>query len=110
MYYILDENKNVIICNKQECFDQREYMFNTHTKHIADDIVNGKRVSTIWLGIDHSWECVAKPLVFETMIFDKNSEELYYEIYLDRYSTWKEAEDGHQRAIEWVKNGCKERQ
>jgi hypothetical protein len=28
--------------------------------------------------------------------------------YQERYSTWKEAEEGHQKAIEWIKNGCKD--
>ena len=44
------------------------------------------------------------PIVFETMVFDGDRSDIYQE----RYATWKEAEDGHKRAIEWVKNGCKE--
>jgi hypothetical protein len=27
------------------------------------------------------------------------------EIYCRRYSTWQEAEEGHRKAIEWVKEG-----
>ena len=28
--------------------------------------------------------------------------------YQERYATWKEAEEGHKRAVQWVKEGCKE--
>jgi hypothetical protein len=28
--------------------------------------------------------------------------------YCERYSTWDEALEGHNKAIEWVKDGCKD--
>lgn len=103
MYYKLDENKNAAPCNLWEWAEQCENMRKTRTKHVNCEIINGKRISTIWLGLDHQWEDDGLPLIFETMVFDN-----YEEIYCDRYSTWKEAEEGHQKAVEWVKNGCKE--
>ena len=39
------------------------------------------------------------------MIKDDNNGWLDYQ---QRYSTWQEALEGHQKAIEWVNNGCKE--
>lgn len=111
MYYKLDENKNVIPCNNKEWGEQRELMARTNTKHVGEEIINDKIISTVWLGLDHNtllWTGSKNhpPHVFETMIFDK--EDGPYGCYLDRYSTWKEAEEGHQRAIQWVKDGCKE--
>ena len=43
----------------------------------------------MFLGLDHSWG--GKPLLFETMVFRNRSGEE-----MDRYSTWDEAEAGHQ--------------
>jgi hypothetical protein len=58
------------------------------------EVTPGVVVSTVFLGIDHSFGH-GPPLVFETMIFrDGQGEEMW------RYSTWEEAEDGHKRAVE----------
>lgn len=103
--YILDENRNAVPATTLEWAKQLEEMRGTHTKHVGDDIVDGKRISTVWFGLDHQWDDNGKPLIFETMIFNKNG---FSEIYMDRYSTWDEAEEGHQKAIEWVNNGCKD--
>lgn len=101
MYYKLDENKNVVPCSLEEWAKQRKEMERTHTKHVAEDIIDGKRISTVWLGIDHNvYE--KSPHVFETMIF--NNIDSYVESYCNRYSTYKEALEGHKEAIEWVKN------
>lgn len=54
--------------------------------------------STVFLGIDHNFSGAGEPLLFETMIFDKDGDELYQE----RYSTWEEAEAGHEKAIKHI--------
>jgi len=103
-FYKLNKDKSVSLCSAEEWSDQYEEMSRTKTKHVAKDLIDNKRISTVWLGLNNNfWD--GAPLVFETMVF--NSEDSRYEIYCDRYSTWKEAEEGHQKAIEWVKNGCK---
>lgn len=61
-------------------------------RRVARDQVDDYVVSTVFLGIDHAWD--EEPLVFETMIFDANGEELYQA----RYATWDRAVTGH----EWV--------
>lgn len=104
MYYKLDENKNVVPSSREEWSDFIEGNLPTNYKHVGDDMVDGKRVSTVFLGLDHNWNPESKiPIVFETMVF-RNSVDIYQE----RYSIWKEAEEGHQRAIQWVKDGCKD--
>jgi hypothetical protein len=102
--YKLDENKNAIPCSVEEWGEQLEEMRTNHTKHVADEDINGKRVSTVWLGLDHQWDENAPPHIYETMVFEDKG----YEIYCSRYSTWKEAEEGHQIAVQWVRDGCKE--
>ena len=103
MYYKLDENKNAVPCSPMEWGKCREEMFKCKTKHVAEKTIGDYWISTVWLGLDHQWGN-GKPLLFETMISNKGE----WEDYCDRYSTWIEAEEGHKRAVEWVKNGCKE--
>ena len=62
-----------------------------------ETLPNGKWVSTVWLGLDHSFS-ERKPLIFETMVFSSekgNSSEK-----MERYSTLEEAEKGHQEMVE----------
>lgn len=56
--------------------------------------INGEvHVSTIFLAVDHQTGG-GPPVLFETMIFGGP-----HDGYQERYSTWGEAEAGHQRAI-----------
>lgn len=55
------------------------------------------KVSTIFLGIDHNWG-EGPPLLFETMVFGGEHDE-----YQERYATYDEAIEGHERAIKLVK-------
>jgi hypothetical protein len=63
-------------------------------RHVALSIQEGIRVSTVFLGLDHSFDDDAPPLLFETMVFmDEKDEDC------ERYSTWEEAEAGHARMV-----------
>src|SRR5262245_14898324 len=48
-------------------------------------------ISTVFLGLDHQW-MDGPPLLFETMVFNGPCNE-----FQERYSTWKEAEEGHKK-------------
>jgi hypothetical protein len=66
-------------------------------KHVAaDDLPDGTRVSTVFLGTNHNFGD-GPPLWFETMVFPKGKWEA-----LDcaRYTTWAEAEAGHRAMVE----------
>lgn len=67
-------------------------------RRVADDTIDGKRVSTIFLGIDHGH--FGQSLWFETMIFSSGTmfSSGTSEEYCERYATYQEAEDGHTRA------------
>lgn len=97
--FILDKDKNVIPATLLEW---GQFLQETHDERIVQQTdVEDLIVSTVFLGLDHSFD--GSLHIFETMIFrDENGIG-----YCERYSTWKEAEEGHQRAIEWVKGGCK---
>jgi len=56
---------------------------------------DGKWISTVWLGLDHSFNG-QKPLIFETMVFkDKGLEVLDSK----QYTTLEEAEQGHEKVV-----------
>lgn len=95
--YYLNEDKSVSPCNLYQWAKQQHL----EIPHIGCDIVNDKVVSTIWLGINHNWDdSDSNPLIFETVVFDKDANSFHQE----RYSTYAEALKGHQDAIQWVKD------
>lgn len=67
---------------------------------------DGKWVSTVWLGIDHSFGS-GPPLIFETMVFNSDGKKdgrLGSELDCERYSTEAEAIAGHAAMVEkWLK-------
>ena len=67
-------------------------------KKVALDKVNGKTISTVFLGLDPSYGD-GPPMLFETMIFEAG--EVVGE--MDRYSTWDQAVDGHNAIVAKVK-------
>lgn len=60
----------------------------------------GYEVSTIWLGLDHSWDPEAPPIIFETLVITGiDEEELMY-----RYSTELEARAGHAEIVSMLES------
>ena len=53
-------------------------------------------LSTVWLGVEHGTDSNGKPLIFETMFFDKEEQ-------CKRYATEGEARRGHIRMLEDLK-------
>lgn len=92
--YILD-GKNPVPCD-----DINEWgkLFESKERIVKQDDFDGVRVSTVFLGIDHSF-MGGPPLLFETMIFGGEHDQ-----YCERYTTWEQAEAGHKIAKELVKN------
>ena len=71
--------------------------FEKADRHIGNDFIDGVRVSTVFLGIDHNFG-EGEPLLFETMIFGGEHSD-----YQERYSTLEEAKQGHLKAIKLAK-------
>lgn len=59
-------------------------------------------VSTVFLGLDHNFTGQGPPLLFETMVFGGALVQ-----HCERYSTWEEAEKGHEDIVEKIKKGIK---
>ncbi len=66
-------------------------------KRVAETTLpDGKWVSTVWLGLDHSFGG-DKPLIFETMVFSRKDDE--NDLDYQRYSTLEEAQKGHEEIV-----------
>ena len=68
------------------------WWFEKADRHVRESIQGDVRVSTVFLGLDHGFR--GRKELFETMVFVNGSS-----VDCERYSTWDEAEAGHQR---WV--------
>lgn len=61
------------------------------------------RISTVWLGTDHSYGRHGPPLIFETMSFYEGTGESRYNCACVRYQTLAEAERGHELTVKCIK-------
>ena len=60
------------------------------------ELGDGVYVSTVFLGLDHSFG-QGPPLLFETMVFGGQHDQD-----MDRYTTWEQAEAGHRATVERI--------
>lgn len=65
-------------------------------RRVAETIVDGYRVSTVFLGIDHNFGRGKLPVLWETMVFPEDS---YHDLYYERYTSVDDALEGHQRVV-----------
>lgn len=91
-YYILDENKEPIPVDALEWATWYE----TAERHVGDTTIGDARISTVFLGLDHSFGH-GKPLIYETMVFGGALDQE-----CRRYSTRQEALDGHAEMVKRV--------
>ena len=88
--YILEGNTPKAV---EDIFEWAKW-FETADRHVAEThLSNNVRISTVFLGLDHSFSG-GEPILFETMIFGGE-----HNNYQERYSTWEEAEAGHEKAV-----------
>ena len=92
-HYILDGRKAV----KTDLMTWAGWIEKRIERHVADETINGQRISTVFLGLDHSFGH-GPPLLFETMVFGGPMDQEQA-----RYTTWEEAETGHKAMVDRVK-------
>lgn len=82
-----------------------ELMENTD-RHVAEDYLRLRghvyHVSTVLLGLDHSFRPDSPPLIFETMVFADDDYSGFQDIQV-RYSTKEQAKAGHARIVAMVR-------
>ncbi len=93
-YYTLDGHKAVPT-------DMAGWMkiFRSPARFVAKSEINGSTVSTVFLGLDHSFGG-GPPMIFETMILSGPHAD-----YQTRCSTWEEAEEMHRVACVLAEKG-----
>lgn len=96
-WYKINEDKSVEIIPDGKFPTQGE--FETIHRRVGDENIDGQRVSTVFLSLDHNWS-EGEPLLFETMIFGGP-----YDTYMERYSTYDQAKEGHERIVNCLKEG-----
>ena len=70
--------------------------FETADRHVAKFEDKDIFISTVFLGIDHSFGD-GPPVLFETMVFGGELDEE-----MNRYTTWEDAEKGHEEMVKRV--------
>ena len=74
---------------------------NEYKKVALTNLPDGKRVSTVWLGINYNFTYHNPPLMFETMVFPQDS---WGELDCDRYCSELMAIFGHVKMVrKWKK-------
>lgn len=97
--YILDDDHNPVVMD--DAFEWARWFEDTEKRRVArTELDGGVLVSTVFLGLDHNFFGSGPPILFETMIFGGK-----YDQYMQRYSTWKEAEEGHEYCVKMVLRG-----
>jgi hypothetical protein len=88
-FYTLDSKKNMV---PSTIIDWSNFLQKKERIVKQDKLMNGYFISTVFLGIDHNFIGKGNPLLFETIVFDTNSNTAF----MHRYSTYKNALKGHE--------------
>ena len=92
--YILDGHETIPCDNLMKWAK----WFEKADRHIAKTkISNVITISTIFLGLDHSFG-EGEPILFETVVFGGK-----FDGEMERYSTWEQAKEGHKKIVKKVK-------
>ena len=84
-------------------------------RRVGETSLNGFRVSTVFLCLNHNFFGEGKPEWFETMVFIDEEHPPPPELgeklrdgaqgMVWRYATWQEAEEGHAAVVEMIRHG-----
>lgn len=92
--YILDDDRRT----PKPCHSLTEWArsLDPAYRQTAEDVIDGVRISTVFLGLDHQFG-KGPPHLWETMILGGEHDD-----YCDRYSSHEDAIAGHARAVALV--------
>jgi len=92
MYYIL-KDKKPIPC--EDILELAEW-YKSPNRFLKKDKAADYTISTIFLGIDLNHQDEGDPILFETLV---TTDDLENKVEIDRYCTWEEAMNGHDRLL-----------
>jgi hypothetical protein len=96
--YVLDDDGNPLEIDDVLIWGR---WFETHDRHVALDVVEGCKVSTVFLGLDHSFGS-GPPVLWETMIFSGEGGPMDQAQW--RYTSLEDARAGHAAALAELKH------
>jgi hypothetical protein len=92
-WYVLKDKRPVRV---SDVLEWERFFSDFENRRVAfTELAPGVTVSTVFLGIDHSWRDSGAPILFETMSFDD-----YGDSGCRRYTTWAAAEAGHLEEVD----------
>jgi hypothetical protein len=93
-FYILEGKKPKQV---ESLIEWAEWSSKNNRQVKRTELPDGVIVSTIFIGQDTRISKAFPPILFETMIRGGK-----HDMYIEKYSTWEEAEKGHEKAIRIV--------
>lgn len=96
LFYILDDAHDPVPVT---CAETWGLWMSSHDIHVADDVIDEIRISTVFLGLDHNHREHTNPILFETMIFTAGSPGV-----MERYRTWDDAQAGHALLLKTIQS------
>lgn len=119
-HYILNEDHTVSEVDLMTWAHWLESEEGRKLKIVSSTLVDEVRVSTVFLGLDHSFGMGGPALLFETMTFEKKISEAEMrgkkynfhksvdsDGYYARYATYEEALKGHAEIVEHARKGLR---
>lgn len=100
--YILDAKGEPLEVWDTEAWAQ--WFENSESRQVARDTIGGVAISTVFLGLDHSFHNDGPPILWETMIFGPEDIPEELKGFQMRYRSREQAVKGHQLAVEKVKS------
>lgn len=103
LWYTLDKNNNPKPA--KDVFEVKRLLCDNDARRVALDHITLEDygitivVSTVFLVLNHNYSHKGKPILFETLIFNGGLHQSR-----NRYCTWKEAQAGHKKMVQRVKN------
>lgn len=95
MYYILDENNKPVASTIAGYHEWPGY----YNSNVGKTKINKEElVSTVFLGLDHSYGDSKEPTLWETMIFGGEHDQ-----YQRRYTSYDDAVIGHEMVVNMVR-------
>ena len=99
-YYTLDAEHRIIEATSLRAWAR--WFEDTTNRVVKQENLGAYFVSTVFLGLDHRFGRGGRPLLFETMVFQRRGHEENLNIQ-ERCSTWQEAEAQHARVAAEIK-------
>ena len=105
--YILDDKGEPLALNgdirEMDLTEWGKFMENAK-RHVGDETIDGIRISTVFLGLDHNFSDEGPAVLWESMLFCKEGNHPLHNDCLRCSGSREQAEAMHKRMVEKVKN------